>query len=281
MVSPTILPWVHTVCSAPSVGSCTVAQRTSDVSIAVSHNHLLLSTLRFNLSNCTDIGILFFNCIVFLIDVDGACFGTGFAHIFLMTFDDLVPCIPTATYVPRVFGFKIHASSNSLPKKVVVLDLNSQSDADSSNQLASSGENEETERGVGVQVVFDLTAEQQPQPSLLSTKVVGNPRLSLQGPPAHLNDANNGNTTVSAVSTVSHHHSSNHSSNHNHPPSNSGSAVHILPPPPRQQEYPPEAYYDALARHNGNNGNGSFHAHPAPSTDDLQQEPSKRARTQL
>ena len=45
--------------------------------------------------------------------VDGAAFGTTFAHLFLMTFSNLVPDpLPVeSTYVPRVFGFRVHKSA--------------------------------------------------------------------------------------------------------------------------------------------------------------------------
>jgi hypothetical protein len=45
--------------------------------------------------------------------VDGAAFGTTFPHLFLMTFSNLVPDpLPVeATYVPRVFGFRVHKSA--------------------------------------------------------------------------------------------------------------------------------------------------------------------------
>ncbi|XP_021646018.2 casein kinase II subunit beta-1 isoform X4 [Hevea brasiliensis] len=41
-------------------------------------------------------------------DIDGAYFGTTFPHVFLMTYGHLKPQKPTQSYVPRVFGFKIH-----------------------------------------------------------------------------------------------------------------------------------------------------------------------------
>jgi len=42
--------------------------------------------------------------------VDGAAFGTTFPHLFLMTFNNLVPdaLSPETSYVPRVFGFRVH-----------------------------------------------------------------------------------------------------------------------------------------------------------------------------
>jgi Casein kinase II regulatory subunit len=45
--------------------------------------------------------------------VDGAAFGTTFPHLFLMTFSNLVPDpLPAdSTYVPRVFGFRVHKSA--------------------------------------------------------------------------------------------------------------------------------------------------------------------------
>ncbi len=47
--------------------------------------------------------------------VDGAAFGTTFPHLFLMTFNNLSPDplpIPT-TYVPRVFGFRVHKTEST------------------------------------------------------------------------------------------------------------------------------------------------------------------------
>jgi len=45
--------------------------------------------------------------------VDGASFGTTFPHLFLMTFNNLVPdgLEPYSAYIPRVFGFKVHSPS--------------------------------------------------------------------------------------------------------------------------------------------------------------------------
>ena len=45
--------------------------------------------------------------------VDGAAFGTTFPHLFLMTFNNLVPdgLSPESAYVPRVFGFRVHQSA--------------------------------------------------------------------------------------------------------------------------------------------------------------------------
>ncbi|KAL9187857.1 hypothetical protein ACHAXT_006235 [Thalassiosira profunda] len=46
--------------------------------------------------------------------VDGAAFGTTFPHLFLMTFNNLVPdpLPPNSTYIPRVFGFRVHKSAH-------------------------------------------------------------------------------------------------------------------------------------------------------------------------
>ncbi|KAK8692891.1 hypothetical protein V6N13_070494 [Hibiscus sabdariffa] len=41
-------------------------------------------------------------------NIDGAYFGTTFPHLFLMTYAQLKPQKATQSYVPRVFGFKLH-----------------------------------------------------------------------------------------------------------------------------------------------------------------------------
>ncbi|KAF9624382.1 hypothetical protein IFM89_010549 [Coptis chinensis] len=43
-----------------------------------------------------------------ILDIDGAYFGTTFPHLFLMSYGHLKPQKPSQSYVPRVFGFKIH-----------------------------------------------------------------------------------------------------------------------------------------------------------------------------
>eukprot|EP01095_Lingulamoeba_sp_RSL-Kostka_P000185 TRINITY_DN1028_c2_g1_i1.p1 TRINITY_DN1028_c2_g1~~TRINITY_DN1028_c2_g1_i1.p1 ORF type:complete len:293 (+),score=83.51 TRINITY_DN1028_c2_g1_i1:16-894(+) len=44
-------------------------------------------------------------------NIDGAYFGTTFAHLLLQTCPELLPPKPTKTYVPRIYGFKIHPSA--------------------------------------------------------------------------------------------------------------------------------------------------------------------------
>ncbi|MBA0835058.1 hypothetical protein Goarm_007366 [Gossypium armourianum] len=45
---------------------------------------------------------------LFYLDIDGAYFGTTFPNLFLMTHGHLKPQKATQSYVPRVFGYKIH-----------------------------------------------------------------------------------------------------------------------------------------------------------------------------
>jgi len=42
--------------------------------------------------------------------IDGACFGTTFAHLFFLVFPELKPEKSADHYVPRAFGFKLHHS---------------------------------------------------------------------------------------------------------------------------------------------------------------------------
>ncbi|KAH7277083.1 hypothetical protein KP509_39G033700 [Ceratopteris richardii] len=44
-------------------------------------------------------------------NIDGAYFGTTFPHLFLMSYPYMKPVKPTVSYVPRIFGFKIHKSA--------------------------------------------------------------------------------------------------------------------------------------------------------------------------
>mmetsp|Transcript_3210 Transcript_3210/g.4704 ORF Transcript_3210/g.4704 Transcript_3210/m.4704 type:complete len:408 (+) Transcript_3210:182-1405(+) len=44
-------------------------------------------------------------------NIDGAYFGTTFPHLYLVTHPDMVPLPPVQTYVPRIYGFKIHETS--------------------------------------------------------------------------------------------------------------------------------------------------------------------------
>lgn len=47
-------------------------------------------------------------------NIDGAYFGTSFPHLLLATYPELLPPRPTLTYVPRIYGFKIHKTSTIL-----------------------------------------------------------------------------------------------------------------------------------------------------------------------
>ncbi|KAJ7535609.1 hypothetical protein O6H91_12G040000 [Diphasiastrum complanatum] len=44
-------------------------------------------------------------------NIDGAYFGTTFPHLFLMTYPYIKPAKPTQSYIPRIFGFKLHKSA--------------------------------------------------------------------------------------------------------------------------------------------------------------------------
>ncbi|CAM9450086.1 unnamed protein product, partial [Scytosiphon promiscuus] len=50
--------------------------------------------------------------------LDGAFFGTSFAHLFFITFDRLVPDPARTTYTPLIFGFKIHKSAKCMQRRL-------------------------------------------------------------------------------------------------------------------------------------------------------------------
>ena len=43
--------------------------------------------------------------------IDGAWFGSTFAHLFLLSFKDYTPEKPEEVYIPKLFGFKLHSTS--------------------------------------------------------------------------------------------------------------------------------------------------------------------------
>jgi len=45
-------------------------------------------------------------------NIDGAYFGTTFPHLFFLVFPELQPKEPKEIYIPRVFGFRLHATSH-------------------------------------------------------------------------------------------------------------------------------------------------------------------------
>lgn len=68
---------------------------------------------------------------------DGAAFGTTFAHLFLMTFNNLVPDRPSkeSAYVPRVFGFRVHSSAR---QRIIANNSNSNTSNNSTNNNSNS-----------------------------------------------------------------------------------------------------------------------------------------------
>eukprot|EP01038_Epipyxis_sp_PR26KG_P008614 gene8614-11647_t len=69
-------------------------------------------TLKLFCPKCQEV----YNCNGSQRHIDGAYFGSTFPHLFFMTYENLVPNAARTRYVPRVFGFKIHPSSSSIPK---------------------------------------------------------------------------------------------------------------------------------------------------------------------
>jgi len=71
-----------------------------------------LTSVKIFCPKCRDI----YNPMPGLKHIDGAYFGTAFPHMFLMTFENLVPYAPTHQYVSRIFGFKLHSTNACTPK---------------------------------------------------------------------------------------------------------------------------------------------------------------------
>lgn len=58
-------------------------------------------------------------------NIDGAYFGTTFAHLFLLTHPTLVSSSPSPFYTPKIFGYKIHQSSVYYTGKITAEDTRS------------------------------------------------------------------------------------------------------------------------------------------------------------
>jgi casein kinase II subunit beta len=48
-----------------------------------------------------------------IVEIDGAYFGSTFPHLLLQMYPEFIPPKPTISYVPRIYGFKIHKSARS------------------------------------------------------------------------------------------------------------------------------------------------------------------------
>ena len=57
-----------------------------------------------------------FHFFFFPTDLDGAYFGRTFPHMLFQMYPESVPQKATSSYVPRIFGFKIHKTSTNYPK---------------------------------------------------------------------------------------------------------------------------------------------------------------------
>lgn len=75
--------------------------------------------------------------------VDAAYFGSTFPHLFCMTYPELVPEKPQTSYVPRVFGFKMHSSCDGKPKTPAAAIAAAAAAAASSNEAPEAVEDAE------------------------------------------------------------------------------------------------------------------------------------------
>ena len=66
------------------------------------------STVKIFCPKCEDI---YYPRSEYQCSIDGAYFGTSFPHLLMMTYPQFRPIQSSETYVPRVFGFKLHASA--------------------------------------------------------------------------------------------------------------------------------------------------------------------------
>jgi len=73
--------------------------------------------------------------------IDGAFFGTSFPHILLATYPELLPPRPTQSYVPRIYGFKIHKSSTILNYNLLHASSNANNNANANTNTNNGANN--------------------------------------------------------------------------------------------------------------------------------------------
>jgi casein kinase II subunit beta len=70
-------------------------------------------------------------------NIDGAYFGTSFPHLLLATYPELLPPRPTLSYVPRIYGYKLHSTSTILNYDLLKESTNNSGN----NQIANNNNN--------------------------------------------------------------------------------------------------------------------------------------------
>uniref|UniRef100_A0A6B2LDJ1 Casein kinase II subunit beta n=1 Tax=Arcella intermedia TaxID=1963864 RepID=A0A6B2LDJ1_9EUKA len=98
--------------------------------------------------------------------LDGANFGTTFPHLLLQTYPRLIPPAPKQTFVPRIFGFKIHRSVLVPPeKKPNDLTRSRKTDLDSTRKSEDVSKRSESDLIRSSNGNLDTLEETKPQPS--------------------------------------------------------------------------------------------------------------------
>jgi casein kinase II subunit beta len=83
-------------------------------------------------------------------DVDGAYFGTSFAHIFCLTFPGIIPLDPPVPYIPKLFGFRIAQPPGLIEKHLQQLEAaGKQVPGDTSPSSKKDGDGGEASLGDG------------------------------------------------------------------------------------------------------------------------------------
>lgn len=74
-------------------------------------------------------------------NLDGAFFGTTFCHLFLLTHPELIVPLSPESYVPRIFGFRIHESSHYYKLRGPVAITNKRKSSSKTSEKSSSNNN--------------------------------------------------------------------------------------------------------------------------------------------
>jgi len=78
-------------------------------------------------------------------NIDGAYFGTSFPHLLLATYPELLPPRPTLSYVPRIYGYKLHHTSTILNYDLLKESQNSGNNQNQNNTTTTNNNNNQNQ----------------------------------------------------------------------------------------------------------------------------------------
>ena len=81
-------------------------------------------------------------------NLDGAYFGTTFSHLFLLMHPDQIPPKVSTSYIPRIYGFRIHATSHYWKHAISGSNKSNSGNNNNNNNNSNSNSNNRKSNGI-------------------------------------------------------------------------------------------------------------------------------------